>query len=170
MKGKGLTLLSDYGLFLVLLVLVIVSAIISPLFFTYANLANLLTQCSYNGLLAVGMTFVILIGGIDLSVGSIVGFASILYASIMHGSIFTFMPNEIFVYKGAPVLTPLIPLPFDVLFVLLVGAFIGFLSGAISFRFRIHSFIVTLCMMIFVRGLAVSYTNGQPLFGMPRIR
>jgi ribose/xylose/arabinose/galactoside ABC-type transport system permease subunit len=167
MKGKALNLLTDYGLFLVLAALVIVSAIMSPLFFTYANLASLLAQCSYNGLLAVGMTFVILIGGIDLSVGSIVGFASILYGSIMHGSFFTFMPNEIFTYKGAPVLTPLLPLPFDVLFVLLIGAGIGFLSGAISYRFRIHSFIVTLCMMISVRGLAVSYTNGQPLFGVP---
>ncbi len=167
MKDKAFALLSDYGLFLVLFALVVVSAVLSPLFFTYQNLANLLTQCSYNGLLALGMTFVILIGGIDLSVGSIVGFASILYGTIMHGHLFTFMPNEIFQYKGEPVLTPLLPLPFDILFVLLAGAFLGFVSGAISYRFRVHSFIVTLCMMIFARGLAVSYTNGQPLFGVP---
>jgi ribose/xylose/arabinose/galactoside ABC-type transport system permease subunit len=77
------------------------------------------------------------------------------------------MPNEIFIYKGAPVLTPALPLPFDVLFVLLIGAILGFLTGSISRRFRIHTFIVSLCMMIFVRGLAVSYTNGQPLFGVP---
>lgn len=167
MKGKVFVLLSDYGLFIILIALVAISGLLSPLFFTYANLANFFTQAAYNGLLALGMTFVILIGGIDLSVGSIVGFTSILYGTLMHGSFFTFMPNQIFVYKGAPVLTPILPLPLDIFFVLAVGALIGFLNGAISYRFRINSFIVTLCMQIFVRGLAVSYTNGQPLFGVP---
>ncbi len=167
MKGKALAFFSDYGLFIILVLLVAVSALLSPLFFTYANLANFFSQASYNGILAIGMTFVILIGGIDLSVGSIVGFASILYGTLMHGSFFTWMPNEIFIYKGAPVLTPILPLPLDVIFVLAAGAVIGFLNGAISYRFRIHSFIVTLCTMILVRGLAVSYTHGQPLFGVP---
>lgn len=167
MRVKALALLSDYGLFLVIALLVVISAILSPLFFTYANLSNFFSQASYNGILAVGMTFVILIGGIDLSVGSIVGFASILYGTLMHGSFFTWMPNQIFIYKGAPVLTPILPLPFDILFVVAIGALIGFVTGAISYRFRIHSFIVSLCMMILVRGLAVSYTHGQPLFGVP---
>ncbi|MCE1158387.1 Ribose import permease protein RbsC [bioreactor metagenome] len=167
MKGRVLSLLSEYGLFIILIALIALSAILSPLFFTTANIKNFIAQASYNGILSVGMTFVILIGGIDLSIGSIVGFASILYGSLMHGNFFTFMPNEIFIYKGAPVLTPALPLPFDVLFVLLIGAILGFLTGSISRRFRIHTFIVSLCMMIFVRGLAVSYTNGQPLFGVP---
>lgn len=167
MKPKANQVLADYGLYIVLLALVAVSAILSPLFFSYNNLANLLTQSSFSGLLAVGMTFVILMGGIDLSVGSVVGFASILYATVLHGSFFTFMPEEIFVYTGAPTLTPILPLPLDILFVLLVGALIGFISGFLSYRFRIHSFIVTLCVMIFIRGLAVSYTHGQPLFGVP---
>jgi ribose/xylose/arabinose/galactoside ABC-type transport system permease subunit len=167
MKGKALSLLSDYGLFVILVILVAISALLSPLFFTAANLKNFISQASYNGILSVGMTFVILIGGIDLSVGSIVGFASILYGTLMHGNFFTFMPNEIFIYKGATVLTPILPLPFDIIFVLLIGGLLGFLNGVISSRFHIHSFIVSLCMMIFVRGLAVSYTNGQPLFGVP---
>jgi len=167
MKLKANHVLADYGLYLILLVLIVISVILSPLFFSYNNIANLLTQSSFSGLLAIGMTFVILMGGIDLSVGSVVGFASILYATILHGSFFTFMPEEIFIYSGAPKLTPILPLPFDVLFVLLVGAFIGLISGFISYRFRIHSFIVTLCFMIFIRGLAVSYTHGQPLFGIP---
>ncbi|MEN6382347.1 MAG: ABC transporter permease [Rectinema sp.] len=167
MKPKMSNFISDYGLFFILVVLVIMSALLSPLFFTYANLANFFTQVAYNGLLAIGMTFVILTGGIDLSVGSIVGFSSILYATLMHGSFFTFMPNQIFMYKGSPVLTPILPFPMDIIFVLAIGALIGFLNGAISYKFRINSFIVTLCMMIFIRGLAVCYTNGQPLFGVP---
>jgi ribose/xylose/arabinose/galactoside ABC-type transport system permease subunit len=167
MKLRANQVLADYGLYFVLLALVVISAILSPLFFSYINLANLLTQASFTGLLALGMTFVILMGGIDLSVGSMVGFASILYVTVLHGSIFTFMPQEIFVYQGAPKLTPILPLPLDILFVLAVGSLFGFISGFLSYRFRVHSFIITLCVMIFTRGLAVSYTHGQPLFGVP---
>jgi ribose transport system permease protein len=167
MKAIELPRLSDYGLYLALAALVIVSAVLSPLFFTYNNLANVLTQASLTGLLALGMTFVILTGGIDLSVGSIVGFSSILYATILHGAIFTFMPQDIFIYTGAPRLTPILPVPLDLLFVLAAGATIGCISGAVSYVFRIHSFIVTLSIMIAVRGLAISYTHGQPLFGVP---
>jgi ribose/xylose/arabinose/galactoside ABC-type transport system permease subunit len=97
MKGRVLSLLSEYGLFIILIALIALSAILSPLFFTTANIKNFIAQASYNGILSVGMTFVILIGGIDLSIGSIVGFASILYGSLMHGNFFTFMPNEIFI-------------------------------------------------------------------------
>ncbi len=167
MKLKTNQVLADYGLYLVLLLLVIVSAILSPLFFSYINLANLLTQASFTGLLALGMTFVILMGGIDLSVGSVVGLSSILYASILHGAFFTFMPKNIFIYEGAPKLTPILPLPLDILFVLAVGAVVGLASGFLSHRFRVHSFIITLCIMMLTRGLAISYTRGQPLFGVP---
>jgi ribose transport system permease protein len=167
MKLKTNQILADYGLYFVLLLLVVVSTILSPLFFSYINLANLLTQASFTGLLALGMTFVILMGGIDLSVGSVVGLSSILYASILHGAFFTFMPKNIFIYEGAPKLTPILPLPLDILFVLAVGASVGLASGFLSHRFRIHSFIITLCMMMLARGLAISYTRGQPLFGVP---
>lgn len=167
MRERLPQLLSDYGLYFVLILLVVVSAVLSPLFFSYNNLANLLTHSSFNGLLALGMTFVILTGGIDLSVGSIVGFSSILFATMLHGSVFTFMPENIFIYEGVPNLSPVLPLGLNVLFVLLVCSALGLISGSISYRFRIHSFIITLSMMIFIRGLAVSYTHGQPLYGMP---
>ncbi|MGQ9616789.1 MAG: ABC transporter permease [Spirochaetota bacterium] len=167
MREKGSLFMGEYGLYLILIVLIVISGILSPLFFTYQNIANLLTQCSFIGLLAVGMTFVILMGGIDLSVGSVVGFSSILYATILHGSIFTFMPGEIFIYTGAPTLNPILPIPFDIIFVLFTGIVIGFINGSLSFIFRIHSFIITLGMMIFIRGLGICYTHGQPLFGVP---
>ena len=156
MKLKASQVLADYGLYFVLLALGAISAILSPPLFSYINLANLLTQASFTGLLALGMTFVILMGGIDLSVGSMVGFASILYATVLHGALFTFMPEQIFIYQGAPKLTPILPLPLDILFVLAVGSLFGLLSGFPSHRFREPSFIITLCIMIFTRGLAVS--------------
>ena len=167
MSKKIIPILSNYGLFFILLLLIILSSLVSPLFFSYLNITNLLIQSSFTGIIAVGMTFVILTAGIDLSVGSIVGFSSILFASLLHGSVFTFMPDTIFVYDGAPKLTPVFPFPLNFVFVLIVGACIGFFSGFISYKQGIHSFIITLAVMIFTRGLAISYTHGQPLFGMP---
>ena len=92
---------TKYGLFFIFLGLIILSSLLSPLFFTYANLANFFSQIAYNGILSIGMTFVIIMGGIDLSVGSIVGFSSILYATILHGAFFTFMPKEIFIWPSS---------------------------------------------------------------------
>lgn len=160
-------ILKRYGLFIVLIILVVASAIMSPLFLTPRNLVNLLTQASFIGILATGMSVVILTGGIDLSIGSIVGFSSIFFATLLHGNFFTFMPEEIFVYRGTNDLIPLFPTPFNLLAVLIVGAFIGVISGTLSYKLKIHSFIITLGMMIFIRGLGRSYTNGQPLFGVP---
>ncbi len=167
MRFERTGFLKRYGLLLVLIVMVCVSVLLSPLFLTPQNVVNLLTQVSFVGIIAVGMTTVILTGGIDLSVGSIVGFSSILFATMMHGNLFTFMPDEMFIYAGMQDLTPLLPLPFNLFVVLVAGALIGLVSGALSFSLKIHSFIITLGMMIFVRGLGRSYTDGQPLFGVP---
>lgn len=167
-KFKFKKFLSDHTLHLILVFLIIISASLSPLFLSYKNIVNLLMQGSFSGLLAVGMTFVILTGGIDLSVGSIVGFSSILFATLLHGSIFTFMPETIFIYEDLVELSPLFYFPLNFLFVVFIGSLIGFVNGIISYKFRIHSFIITLAMMIFIRGLAISFTDGQPLFGMPK--
>ena len=167
MKLDTSGLLKKYGLLLVVLGLVAVAAVLSPLFLTQRNLVNLLTQVSFIGIIAVGMTVAILTGGIDLSVGSIVGFSSIFFATMLHGNLFTWMPDEIFVYEGGTALTPLLPLPLNLFVVLLVGALFGLISGTMAYLLKLHPFIITLGMMIFVRGLGLSYTDGQPLFGVP---
>jgi ribose/xylose/arabinose/galactoside ABC-type transport system permease subunit len=157
------------ALLAILLFLGVIAAILSPLFLRLANIRNLFIQVSFTGILAIGMTFVILTGGIDLSVGSIVGFSSILFATLLHGSFFTFMPKVIFAYgKQASVLNPLLPLPLDLLVVVIIAAIIGLISGGLSYYLKIHSFIITLGMLFAVRGLALSYTNGQPLYGVPK--
>lgn len=167
MKLDTSGLLKKYGLLLVVLGLVAVAAVLSPLFLTQRNLVNLLMQVSFIGIIAVGMTVVILTGGIDLSVGSIVGFSSIFFATMLHGNLLTWMPDEIFVYEGGGALTPLLPLPLNLFVVLLVGALFGLISGTMAYLLKLHPFIITLGMMIFVRGLGLSYTDGQPLFGVP---
>ena len=129
-------ILKRYGLFVVLIILIIASAIMSPLFLTPRNLVNLLTQASFIGILAIGMTVVVLTAGIDLSISSIVGFASIFFATLLHGKFFTFMPEEIFVYRGANDLSPLFPVPFNLLTVLIAGAFFGVISGTLSYKLK----------------------------------
>jgi ribose transport system permease protein len=100
-------------------------------FFTPLNLINILRQVSMLGLVAIGMTFVILIGGIDLSVGSILAVAGVLAANLSGVS-----------------LTLCLTIP------LLAGIFLGFINGLVITKLRIIPFIATLAMMIGARGIA----------------
>jgi len=168
MMRIGSNLALTLTLLVILVLLIIVAAILSPLFLTYNNIVNLLTQVSFTGILSIGMTVVILTGGIDLSVGSIVAFSSILFATLLHGNIFTFMPKQIFIYSSkSQELIPFLPIPLNLAIVIMAGALIGLVNGGLSYFLKLHSFIITLGTMFAVRGLAMCYTNGQPLYGVP---
>jgi len=129
----------DVTMPLILSLVVIVLAIIAnPLtngvFFTTNNLTNILRQIpTIPGLLSLGMLFVILTGGIDLSVGSVVGFSAIIAASAT-------------VHWGLPIWL-------SFLLGIATGAFWGLVSGFIVARFKLAPFVVTLAMMTFIRGL-----------------
>jgi len=129
----------DVTMQVILAVVVIALAVIAnPLtngvFFTANNLTNILRQIpTVPGLLALGMLFVILTGGIDLSVGSVVGFSAIVSAS---ATVFWGLPVWIAFLLG-----------------IASGAFWGLVSGFIVARFRLAPFVVTLAMMTFIRGL-----------------
>jgi ribose/xylose/arabinose/galactoside ABC-type transport system permease subunit len=136
--GKDVTML------LILFVVVITLALIAtPLtkgvFFTANNLTNLMRQMTITGLLSLGMLFVILTGGIDLSVGSVVGFSAIIAAG------FT-------VHWGFPVWA-------SFLVGIAAGACWGLLSGFLVAWFKLAPFVVTLAMMTFVRGLTYVYSE-----------
>ncbi len=141
--------LGNYGILAGLILLILLFAILSPTFLTSTNILNLLRQVSVNGIIAVGMTLIILTGGIDLSVGSTFALAGLLSA--------TFAVRD--------------PSPFNVILAfllpLLAGGFIGMLNGAASGYLRIPPFIVTLGMMTIVRGTAYMYTNAQPIANLP---
>lgn len=132
---------------LALVLLVIVSAAISPAFRSPYNLSNVLVQAVALGLIGLGQTFVILGGGIDLSVGSIVSLVSCLTAGLMMG------------VEGrlAPVLIAMV----------LLGALIGLANGAIVTRLRVAPFIVTLGMMSVVQGAVFLYTK-NPVGKIPK--
>jgi len=140
------SLLMKHKMLLVLAALVIFLSIASDAFLAPMNITNVVRQISINGILAIAVTFVILTGGIDLSLGSIVALSGVISTSI--------------VLQGGP----------DYIFLgllggVLVGAACGLVSGSIISIFKAPAFVVTLGMMTILRGLALMYTNGRPVVG-----
>jgi ribose transport system permease protein len=135
-------LLDDYKSLIGLFILIAIVGILSPSFFTVANILNVLRQTSINGVIAAGMTFVILTGGIDLSVGSILGFSGAIAASALASG------QNIFV---------------TIILTLGVGALVGFLNGVIIAKGKLQPFIVTLATMTILRGATLVFTDGKPI-------
>lgn len=140
------SILQRMGPLLGLLVIVIILSFISPDFLTISNIFNVLRQVSINALIAFGMTFVILTGGIDLSVGSIIALSSALTAGIMVGE------TNPWLAVGAG---------------LIAGTLMGTVNGVIISRGKIAPFIATLATMTIFRGLTLVYTEGKPIAGLP---
>lgn len=128
-----------------LLAIVLVVSIMEPDFLTLNNLFNILRQVSINALIAFGMTFVILTGGIDLSVGSILALSSAFVAGLMT--------------DGTSALIA-------VLAGLIVGAVMGALNGMVISLGKVAPFIATLATMTIFRGLTLVYTDGKPITGL----
>lgn len=128
--------------FIVLLILCIVMAIINDRFFTWSNLITVLRQTSINAVIATGMTFAILIGGIDLSVGSVLAICGATAASLIS--------------TGMDII-------FVLLITLLLGLGIGIVNGILISKGRLQPFIATLGTMTLLRGLTLVYTQGKPI-------
>jgi ribose/xylose/arabinose/galactoside ABC-type transport system permease subunit len=147
-------LVSRYGVPMVLALLVVVASIAVPGFFTRANLTTILLHVSINAVLALGLTYVIITAGIDLSVGSVVGLAGVLAAATLTnaGVVATLGP------VGAALAAAAVGLA--------VGAALGFVNGALVAWLRVAPFIVTLATMTVGRGAARLFTGGVPI-GFP---
>lgn len=144
-------LLREAGIGLALVLMVLVFSAFAPRFASTTNFTNILTQISINTVIAVGMTFVILLGGIDLSVGSVLALAT-----IVGGLLIT---NESFSPGTAIVLS--------VLGSTLIGCLCGLFNGVVCERWKIHSFIVTLGMLNIARGAALQISNSRTIFSFP---
>jgi putative xylitol transport system permease protein len=147
--ARLVALLRNYGIHLALLALIVVFSFASPYFATAANLINILNQVAVVGIVAIGMTFVILTAGIDLSVGSMLALASLVSAAMS-------------VESNHGILTWVLAFvsPF------VVGAVAGGLNGALVATGRIAPFVVTLATLVAYRGLAVWY-HVNPIYGLP---
>ncbi len=140
-----------YGILLAFGLVCLVLAVINENFLSQRNILNVLRQASINGILAIGMTFVILARGIDLSVGSVVALAGIISASLATTS------STAMVAGG----------PYPALLALAVGlgvgALCGMVSGIVVARFNVPSFVATLGMLSAARGLTLLYAGGKPV-------
>ncbi len=138
-----------------LIAILVLSTLVSPvrnghnIFLDPNNLLNIVRFASENGIIAIGMTLVILIGGIDLSVGAVMALCAVGAASFMMRAGLGTLPT--------------------VALVLSLGALVGMINGLVTTRFNIQSFIVTLAMLSIARGLASLWSGGYAIplaFGM----
>jgi inositol transport system permease protein len=143
-----------YGIVLVLFIMIILLSIVQPAFLSATNIFNVLTQSSIFGIMALGMTFVIISKGIDLSVGSVLAFAGVVAASFgqITNATEKYFPNM-----------PVLPLIVPIFAALAIGAFCGFISGFLIAKTKIPAFIATLGMQTVARGFALIYTAGRPV-------
>lgn len=133
---KGYSILKSQGVLIALIILFIFSAVTFKEFATYRNLTNVLRQISMIGIVAIGMEFVILTGGIDLSVGSIAALCGILAAFLSEQNVIVMV---------------LLPIA--------VGTLIGLVNGCVIVKMKIEPFIGTLAVMMAVRGICYILTN-----------
>ncbi len=146
MRGLRLALLHNrrVGTLAGLLLLCALLSYLSPFFFTTSNLLNVMEQTSINAVIAVGMTFVILSAGIDLSVGSLVALSGVVMANRLQADW---------------------PLPAAISAGVFTSSLCGLLSGLLITRGKLPPFIATLGMMSVARGAALLFTDGRPISG-----
>lgn len=125
-----------------LIVFSVIVAFINSRFMTTSNILNILRQTSINAIIATGMTFVILTGGIDLSVGSILGFSGAVAAMMLASGV-----------------DSIIAIPVA----LIVGLVVGALNGVLISKGKLQPFIVTLATMTMLRGATLVFTDGKPI-------
>ena len=130
-----------------LVALCIIFSISTTVFLSFRNLLNILDQVTVLGILSLGMTAVIILGGIDLSVGSVLAFAMMVTGWLSHDM------N--------------MPLVLSIVIGLLVGALCGWVNGLLVTRAKLPAFIATLSMMTIARGLANIITDGRQIVGYP---
>lgn len=141
-----LEIIRQGSVFFILLIIIILLALLSQRFLTVSNILTVALQTSIIALVGIGMTFTIITGGIDLSVGSVAAFCGALAAGLA-------VRNQIGTYPALGV-------------ALVVGALLGGINGALIVWGRIPPFVATLAMLAGARGLTLVYTQGRPIAGL----
>lgn len=145
LKTANQSLFQKVAPFIGLFLIIVIITLLNPGFLSMNNILNVLRQVSINALIAFGMTFVILTGGIDLSVGSILALTGAVTAGMMSSGV-------------DPILAMFVGL--------LLGALLGAFNGIIIAKGKVAPFIATLATMTIYRGLTLVYTEGRPVSGI----
>ena len=141
-KGNVIKFIQDKGVVIALIILVVVLSIASPQFRSFNNFLSLLRQSAINGFIAFGMTCVILTGGIDLSVGSVLALTTAIAAFLIKGGM---------------------AVGLAIIIALAVGTVFGLVSGVMVTKGRLQPFIATLITMTVFRGCTMIFTGGKPI-------
>lgn len=144
-KNMLKTAWNDYSVMFVFIVIILLCSIVEKNFFTWNNLTAIFRSCSALGIIALGMTYIIISGGIDLSVGSTFACCGAVLLTI----------------QGAGV-----PLPIAILGSCVFGIFIGFFNGFFIAKFALPPFIVTLATQTLLRSVVKYITNGTTVMGL----
>jgi len=143
---KTINRVSEINLIIILIVLILALWIANPKFLSVVNVTNLLRQTAIIGVLAIGMTFVILSGGIDLSVGSVLALSSVVSSKLMVSGV---------------------PIWLSIAIALLSGSLIGAIMGLLIHYGKVPAFIATLGGMTIVRALVMLVTRAEKVLGLP---
>ncbi|WP_304129161.1 ABC transporter permease [Mogibacterium diversum] len=138
----------DALLILITIFLILVMSCLSPYFLTMTNFKNVLNQSSLFIFLVIGMTFIIISGNIDLSVGATIGFTGMVMSNLYYVGI----PDWLCIFAG-----------------LITGLLIGLINGWLVAYVKINSFIVTLCSMTVLRGIILLVMNSKTLYGFGKL-
>ncbi|EOU1840003.1 ribose ABC transporter permease [Clostridium perfringens] len=146
MKANVKANISKYKSLIGLVLLCIVITIVTPNFLSVSNITNIFTQVSVNAIIAIGMTFVILTGGIDLSVGSTLAISGAVGASIVKSTGNVFLA---------------------IIVAAVIGIAVGLINGLLVSKGKLQAFIVTLATMTIFRGATLVFTDGTPISKLP---
>ncbi len=141
-KRKVFDFINNQKIFIILIVLVVLLTLSNPLFLTSENIINILFQIALTGIIAIGMTFLIIGGDFDLSVGANMALAATVI-----------------------VLLERFGIAISIIGALIVASLAGFLNGILVTKLKINAFVTTLAMMIFLRGWVLILTNSQTIQG-----
>ena len=135
-------IIEQYGVYLTLVILLIISALITPNMFENETLAVMFRQCAQLGIIAIGQTMVMLVAGLDLSIGGVIVMTSMVVAEVSNGR------NEM--------------IPFAILIALIVGMIIGLCNGLLITIRKVPPLVATLVMLFLVQGAQQAFTRGVP--------
>ena len=134
--------IEQYGVYLTLVILLIISALITPNMFEKETLAVMFRQCAQLGIIAIGQTLVMLVAGLDLSIGGVIVMTSMVVAEVSNGR------NEM--------------IPFAILIALIIGMLIGLVNGLLITKRKVPPLVATLVMLFLVTGVQQAFTRGVP--------
>jgi len=135
-------IIEQYGVYLTLVILLIISALITPNMFEKETLAVMFRQCAQLGIIAIGQTLVMLVAGLDLSVGGVIVMTSMVVAEVSNGR------NEM--------------IPVAILIALIIGMLIGLANGLLITKRKVPPLVATLVMLFLVQGVQQAFTRGVP--------